>query len=100
MSVILVNTSAFGTFRFSWAGCDGVQCEIQWGQGMSAPLAFRHNFPVEVKHAERFGFDPAKAGKSGRAGLSHFKAFVQRFADEFDAGVAEDLAEEAEEDTP
>lgn len=100
MSVILCNESAFGTFSFSWTGCDGVACEVQWGEGMSAPLAFRHNFPVEVKRAERFGFEAAKAGKGGRTGTLHFKAFVQRFADEFDAGVAEDLAEAAGEDTP
>jgi hypothetical protein len=90
--VKLANESALATHRYSWTGCDGVRCEIQWGEGMNAPLAFRHNFPVEVKRAgERFGFDPAKS--LGKAGARHFRAFVQRFADEFDAGVAEEVEE-------
>lgn len=82
-TVVLRNETAFDTFRFSWVGSDGVRCEIQWGEGMRMPLAFRHNFPADVRNAERFGFKPTEK-------LAVFKAFVQRFADAF----------EADDDTP
>lgn len=97
MSVTLCNESALSTYRFSWTGCDGVRCEVQWGEGLPLPVAFRHGFPADVRNPERFGFDFAKARKGGRPGIRHVKEFVQRFADEFDAGVAEDLADEAGE---
>lgn len=90
MSVILANRSAFSTYYFIWTGGDGARMGIQWGDGMSNPLAFRHGFPSEVRNPERFGFNPAKANKGGRSGTLHFKAFAQRFADEFEAGEDDD----------
>ena len=93
---MLQNESALGTYRFSWTGSDGVRCGILWGDGMPLPLASRHGFPADVRNPGRFGFDFASARKGGRAGIRHFKAFAQAFADEFDAGVAEDMAEARE----
>jgi hypothetical protein len=98
VSVKLANVSAVSTYRFSWTGRDGVRMEIEWGDGLTNPLAFRHGFPSEIRNPERFGFDPVKAKKGGRPGILHVKAFVQRFADEFDAGEAEDEAEAGEDD--
>jgi hypothetical protein len=79
VTAVLCNETAFATFRFSWVGSDGARCEIQWGEGMSTPLAIRNNFPSDLRHAERFGFSPVKPT------VAKFKAFVQAFADAFEA---------------
>ena len=99
MSIILCNRSAFSTYRFAWTAGDGAEMEVQWGDGMTNPLAFRHGFPAEVRNPERFGFDPAKANKGGRSGTLHFKAFTQRFAEELEAwGGGDDHGDEQARD--
>jgi hypothetical protein len=87
MTVALANCSALGVFRFDWTShLDGATTEmsLQWGAGMALPLAFRGGVCADVRNPGRFGFDPAKAGKGGRPGISHFKAFAQAFADAFE----------------
>lgn len=79
MSVKLANESALATYRYSWAGGDGARMEVQWGEGMTNPMAFRHGFPAEIRNPERFGFKRPVTKKG-------FRDFVQAFADEFAAG--------------
>jgi hypothetical protein len=83
MTVKLANESALATYRYSWTGGDGARMEVQWGEGLANPLAFRHGFPAEVRNPERFGFK-RPATKKG------FRDFAQRFADEFEAGEDDD----------
>jgi hypothetical protein len=77
MTVCLSNECALAIYRWSWTGTDGVRCEIQWGEGLTNPLAFRHGFPAEIRNPERFGFNRPVTKKG-------FRDFVQAFADAFE----------------
>jgi len=86
-TVTLRNCSALAMFRFDWTShLDGTTTEmsLQWGEGLSNPLGFRGQVCAEIRNPERFGFDPVKAARGGRAAILHFKAFAQAFADAFE----------------
>jgi hypothetical protein len=89
--VKLANESAVGIYSFSWT-FDGVKCTIQWGEGMTAPLAFYGPRVMrEVENPARFGWTGPPKGSSKQQ-LAAVKAFAQAYADRLQADM------EAEED--
>jgi hypothetical protein len=88
--VKLANESALGVYSFSWMMMDGTKLTIQWGEGMTVPMAFYGPAAMrEVTRPERFGWDGPPKGSS-RAQLAAVKAFAQRFADALAAECQED----------
>jgi hypothetical protein len=98
MSVPLSNESAVGVYSFSWT-MDGAKLVIQWGEGMTAPLAFYGpNTMREVTNPGRFGWTGPPKGSS-RKQLAAVRAFAQAFADQLAADAAEaDAAEVGSDD--
>jgi hypothetical protein len=94
--VTLANESALGVYSFTWQ-MDGTKLTIQWGEGMTAPLAFYGPSTMrEVTNPGRFGWTGPPKGNS-RKQLAAVRAFAQSFAD---ALVAEAEADAAPEGGP
>ena len=87
--VALANESALGVYSFSWQ-VDGRKAVIQWGEGMSVPLAFLGGSMREVANPARFGWTGPPTGTSHRTQLAAVKAFAQRFADQLAADIEAD----------
>ena len=86
--VKLANESALGVYSFSWQ-VDGRKAVIQWGEGMTVPLAFLGGSMREVANPARFGWTGPPTGTSKRQ-LAAVKAFAQRFADQLAADIEAD----------
>jgi hypothetical protein len=81
----LANESALGIYSFAWE-VDGHKAVIQWGEGMTVPLAFFGRAMQQVARPERFGWTgPPKGGS--KAQLKAVKAFAQAFADQLAADM-------------
>ena len=74
--VKLRNESALGLYTFAWISGDGIRMGVMWGEGMTAPMAFRGKVTRDVVRPERFGWKPPRT-------LNDFRVFAQAFADEF-----------------
>lgn len=83
--VRLVNESALGVYRASWASSSGgARCEVAWAEGRAGPMASRlmgasgRSHALTIASPERFGWRvPRKA--------ADFMAFARRFADAVEA---------------
>lgn len=75
----LANESALGTYCATWTSSDGVRMGIEWGEGMTCPIAFRGRVVRDVAMPERFGWRKPRK-------YADFKQFAQAFADKYEAG--------------
>jgi hypothetical protein len=82
--VRLINESALGVYRASWASSSGARYEVAWAEGLVGPMASRltgalgRSRALTIASPERFGWRvPRKA--------ADFMAFARRFADAVEA---------------
>ena len=79
MTAKLANESALGTYCATWVSSDGARMGVEWGEGMTCPIAFRGGVVRDIARPERYGWQKPKK-------FADFKRFAQAFADDFEAG--------------